>query len=228
MNLTKKIIFLFALGFCFSAKSQLNFYEKGQKAFYWGITLAANGTNFAIDRMPISSSNDSILSVYTKSGPGFNLGLIGNWQINSHFDLRIVPSMMFGEKNIIYELENGSQVKSNLNTTYLSFPLIVRFKSAPIKDLRVFVLTGIRYDYNIIPQYRPREEPNRITLNQHNFSMEYGVGIQYFFPYFIFSPEIKFQHSLNNVLGPDQSPLTNSILRGLYPRGFVLSLNFEG
>lgn len=228
MNLSKKLIFLIALGFCITAKGQLNFYEKGQKAFYWGITLAANGTNFAIDRMPISSSNDSIISVYTKSGPGFNLGLIGNWQINPHFDLRIVPTMMFGEKNIIYELENGSQVKSNLNTTYLSFPLIVRFKSAPIKDLRVFVLTGIRYDYNIIPQYRPREEPNRITLKPHNFSMEYGVGIQYFFPYFIFSPEIKFQHSLNNVLGTDQSPLTNSILRGLYPRGFVLSLNFEG
>ncbi len=228
MNAKKVFILLIGMHFCFTAKSQLNFYEKGQKAFYWGISLAANGTNFAIDRMPIQSNNDSIISVYTKSGPGFNLGLIGNWQINSHFDLRIVPTMMFGEKNIIYELENGTQVKNYLNTTYLSFPLIVRYKSAPVKDLRVFVLAGIRYDYNIIPQYRPREEPNRITLKKDNFSMEYGIGIQYFFPYFIFSPEIKFQHSLNNVLGTDQSPLNQSILRGLYPRGFIFSLNFEG
>jgi hypothetical protein len=111
------------LGFCFTAKSQLNFYEKGQKAFYWGITLAANGTNFAIDRMPISSSNDSILSVYTKSGPGFNLGLIGNWQINSHFDLRIVPTMMFGEKNIIYEIGKWQSSKKQFEYDVFVFSI---------------------------------------------------------------------------------------------------------
>ena len=208
--------------------AQVNFYEKGSKAFYWGISLSANGTNFAIERQPMLPSNDSFRSVYVSNQPGFNLGLIGNWQFNRYFDLRFLPNMMFGEKQIIYETENNNVIKNRIQTTYISFPVIIRYKSEPIKDLRIFVLGGIRYDYLINPQFRPRDEPDRITLKKDNFSLEYGIGLQYFFPYFIFSPEIKFSHGLNNVLGNDQSIRNQSILRGLYPRGFIISLNFEG
>ncbi|MFN7241336.1 MAG: hypothetical protein ACK5UE_13575, partial [Chitinophagales bacterium] len=72
---------------------QLNFYEKGNKALYWGISLGLNTSNFRIDRQPHSEANDTILSIDDKSQPGFNLGLIGNWQFNRYFDLRFIPNM---------------------------------------------------------------------------------------------------------------------------------------
>jgi len=206
---------------------QLNFYEKGNKALYWGISLGLNTSNFRIDRQPQTPENDTILSIDDKSQPGFNLGLIGNWQFNRYFDLRFIPNMTFGEKLIQYNTVNGV-VDNRIKTTYLSFPVHIRFKSEPVNDWRVFVVAGLKYDYNIDPQIRTTRDPDKISLRKASLSMEYGIGLQYFFPYFIFSPELKYSHSLNNVLDPNQSDLNKSALKGLYPRSLVFTLNFEG
>jgi hypothetical protein len=223
-----RFCFLLVFVFNFSLlNGQLNFYEKGNKALYWGISLGLNTSNFRIDRQPHSEANDTILSIDDKSQPGFNLGLIGNWQFNRYFDLRFIPNMTFGEKLIQYNTISGV-VDNRIKTTYISLPVHIRFKSEPVNDWRVFVVAGLKYDLNIDPQIRTTSEPNKISLRKASLSMEYGIGLQYFFPYFIFSPELKYSHSLNNVLDPNQSDLNRSAIRGLYPRGLVFTLNFEG
>ena len=124
--------------FCFSLftfhfsllSGQLNFYEKGNKALYWGISLGFNSSNFSIDRQSHSALNDSILSVEDKSSPGFNLGLIGNWQFNRYFDLRFIPNMTFAEKNIQYNTRDGI-VDNRIKTTYITLPVCVRPCSVP-------------------------------------------------------------------------------------------------
>lgn len=209
------------------AYSQLNFYEKGSKALYWGISLGLNQSNFSIDRKPFSSLNDSIQNVTSRYGPGFNLGLIGNWQFNKYFDLRLIPTMVFGEKIIEYQTQYGT-TENRVNTTCLTFPLMIRIKSEPIKDWRLFILGGVKYEYNIVPQDITLADPQRIRLKKHGLSYEYGIGLQYFFPYFIFSPEIKFSHSFFNMYDGGQTPLNNSMINGLYPRSLTLSINFEG
>jgi len=210
-----------------SSYSQFNYFEKGKKALYWGISLGINSSNFSIDRQPISTLNDTILNVNARSSPGFNLGLIGNWQFNKYFDLRFIPNMTFGEKIIEYQTMN-SYVENKINTTYITVPILIRFKAEPINDLRIFLIGGLKYDYNIIPQQRTKAEPERIPLKKNGLSMEYGIGVQYFFPYFIFSPEIKYSHSLFNMLDGNQSDLNNSAIKGLYPRTLTISINFEG
>jgi hypothetical protein len=194
---------------------------------YWGISLSLNSANFSIDRQAINASNDTILSIEGRSQPGFNLGLIGNWQFNKYFDLRFIPSMCFTDRSIDY-ITTNSIVDNKINATYLTFPIMVRFKSEPVKDWRIFVIAGMKYDYNIIPQDKILAEPDRILLKKNGLSMEYGIGLQYFFPYFIFSPEIKYSHSLFNMLENGQSDINNAAIRGLYPRTLTLSINFEG
>ena len=90
------------------------------------------------------------------------------------------------------------------------------------------MIAGLKYDYNIESQFRGQSEPNKISLKKNGLSMEYGIGLQYFFPYFIFSPELKYSHSFFNMLDANQSDLNNSAIKGLYPRTLVFTLNFEG
>ncbi len=220
------IYFLFILSYS-GIQGQLNYYEKGKKALYWGISICGNSADFSVDRQPFSSTNDTVFNTFSNSGPGFNLGLIGNWQFNKYFDLRFVPSMVFTERIMTFETENAI-TENRVNSTYLTFPLLLRVKSEPIKDLRIFVLGGIKYDYNIVPQNYNAIEPDRILLKKHGLSYEYGIGLQYFFPYFIFSPELKFSHSFFNMLDGPNGGFNSSTLNGLYPRTMTLSINFEG
>lgn len=207
--------------------SQMNFYEKGHKTVYWGISLGTNLSNFSVDRAPYSIKNDTLRDVSSSMGNGFNLGLIGNWQFSPYFDLRAIPSMVFSERIVSFQYDR-SFAEQRVNSTSISLPVMCRLKSHPVKDWRLFLLGGIKYEYNIVSQKPTRADPDRILLKKHGLSYEYGVGLQYFFPYFIFSPEIKFSHSFFNMLENGQSPRNESSINGLFPRAFTLSLNFEG
>ena len=57
---------------------------------------------------------------------------------------------------------------------------------------------------------------------------EIGAGIQFFLPYFIFSPEIKFSHGLNNILIFDDALPESTVIEKVLSRGFTISLHFEG
>jgi hypothetical protein len=52
--------------------------------------------------------------------------------------------------------------------------------------------------------------------------------MQFFFPYFIFSPELKFSHGLGNVLIFDDSLPESTVLDKVLSRALTISLHFEG
>jgi hypothetical protein len=104
----------------------------------------------------------------------------------------------------------------------------VRYKSAPYHDKRMFVMAGIKYSYDIQSKSRVRQLNNSIRVSPTDFQFEAGAGIQMFFPYFIFSPEIKFSHGLGNILIYRDGHQPTSVLEKLMSRTFTISLHFEG
>ena len=52
--------------------------------------------------------------------------------------------------------------------------------------------------------------------------------MQFFFPYFILSPELKFSYGLGNILLFDESLEEASVIDKILSRGFTLSFHFEG
>ncbi|MBK6352702.1 MAG: outer membrane beta-barrel protein [Saprospiraceae bacterium] len=107
--------------------------------------------------------------------------------------------------------------------------MIVRFTSAPYKDARVFMLAGVKYSYDFASN--SRSDKNRfdlVRISPHDFQIEIGAGMQFFLPYFIFTPEIKFSHGLNNVLIYDNKLIESTIIDKLFSRTLTISFHFEG
>src|SRR5579862_1399507 len=123
--------------------AQFNFNEMGKKTIYFGIALGVNIADFKIIPSALQHQNDSVKYIRTAIGPGFNLGIIGNYQFHKYFDLRFIPTLSFSDKLINYQVVNTNTLASkDLSSIYLDFPLQVRFKSEPIKDFRVYVIAG--------------------------------------------------------------------------------------
>ena len=57
---------------------------------------------------------------------------------------------------------------------------------------------------------------------------ELGTGIQFFFPYFIFSPEFKMSNGISNTLLYDDTLEESTVLEKVLSRTFTISLHFEG
>lgn len=232
----KKIVFsFFLIGFTLQANAQkakgnYNFLSFEQKPYYFGITLGTNNSTFSIFKSDNFILNDSIRIIDDVRGPGFNLGIVSNLKVGDYFDFRFLPTLSFTEKTISFtptEQRLNPRTRK-LEQVLVQLPFHVRYKSAPFNDIRVFVVAGVKYDFDVANENRTRQANELVKIASSDFSGEFGVGVQIFFPYFIFSPEIKISQGLGNTLIFDDNLIEASVLERVLSRTFTISFHFEG
>jgi hypothetical protein len=158
--------------------------------------------------------------------------VIGNLKFGEYFDFRMVPGFAFTERTLDYLqiASNGTSQPSaeRIESTFFELPLLIRYKSRPYKDLRFFMLSGIKYTYDISNTSRTRQAENLILTASHDYAFEVGVGVQIFFPYFIFSPQIKVSRGMGNILLHNGALERSNIIDRINSSMISFSLNFEG
>ena len=212
----------------FGLKAQFNVHELGKKDIYFGIALGVNVADFKIIHAPKDALNDSVRYFKPSFVPGFNLGIICNYQFHKYFDLRFIPTLSFSDKGIVYEDLNNTIIKKTISSIYLDFPLQVRFKSDPIKDFRIYVIAGLRYDFDLASNVKARKADDIIKLGKNDAAAEYGIGFMIYFPYFILSPELKVSHGFINLHSPTPGLIYSRTIERMYSRTFTFTLNLEG
>ena len=221
-------IAVFILLVTWQAKAQFNYNEMSKKTIYFGIAMGLNVADFKIVNAPLAPQNDSIRYIRTRVGPGFNLGIIGNYQFHKYFDLRFIPTLSFSDKNIVYTDLNNKQIVKDISSIYLDFPLQLRFKSDPIKDFRIYGIAGMRYDYDLASNVKARRADDIIKLQKNDVCAELGIGVMIYFPYFILSPEFKVSRGVVNILSQTPGLIYSRTMQALYSRTFTFTLNLEG
>jgi len=207
-----------------------NYLDFQAKPYYFGITLGLNNSEFK----PFYSNefvlNDSINSAITPAGPGFNLGIVTNLKIGRYFDFRLLPTLAFAERKVSYTptVANATQREASLSSVFVELPFHVRYKSEPWNDLRVFVVGGVKYSFDVASESNARDNNNALKVSPNDFALEIGAGVQFFFPFFIFSPEIKYSHGLGNIQLYDSTLPQSAIFQQIHSRTFTISFHFEG
>jgi hypothetical protein len=235
-NFHSLILGLFlVLGLCSTSSAQssrgnYNFLDFNQKPYYFGITLAYNTSNFKVFQSKDFVLNDSIRKVESVPGPGFNLGIVTNLKIGDYFDIRFLPTLSFGERNINYSATKDYRrpFARKVESVFVEMPFQARYKSQPFHDMRLFVLGGVKYSFDVASDSRSRQAESLVKIAPNDFAFEIGAGAQFFLPYFIFSPEIKFSHGLNNILIFDKNLEESSVIDKVLSRTLTISFHFEG
>ncbi|MCB0636666.1 MAG: PorT family protein [Lewinella sp.] len=207
-----------------------NFYDFQAKPYYFGITLGMNSSSYTPFRSAEFIFSDSIRAVQSIRGPGFNLGIVTNLKIGDYFDFRFLPTLSFAERNLEYT--RNSRVtdfsQRSVESVFVELPFHFRYKSAPYRDKRLFVIAGVKYSFDVASDSRARQAETLVNVSPHDFAVEYGAGIQFFFPYFIFSPEFKISHGIGNTLIFNPNLEESTVLEKILSRTFTISLHFEG
>jgi hypothetical protein len=197
------------------------------RKLYFGISLGFNTQNFRIVHDESFIYNDSVRSITSTRGPGFNLGIVSNLALGKYFDVRFVPALVFGDKKLKYDI-NGNVTSRSIESIILDFPVTVRFKSQPIGDVKFYVLTGMKYSLDLASNAKARRADDQVKVFRNDLAIEYGLGMQIFFPLFIFSPEIKFSQGIMDLHARNQDLIYSSTIDKLFSRTLTLSLHFEG
>lgn len=197
------------------------------KPYYFGITLGLNWSDYKIDRSQEFIYSDSINSILSKRLPGFNLYIIGNLSLGRYFDVRATPGLSFADRNLWFDVQ-GKEVLKKVEAVNLDFPIHMRFKSEPMGDFRFYILGGMKFSADLASNSQARKAPTVLKVSPIDYSVEYGVGFQLFFQYFILSPEIKISQGIPNVIQRNRNLIYSRSIDGLNTRMISLSFHFEG
>jgi len=215
----------------FTGGNNYNFYDFQNKPFYFGLTLGFNSSRYTPYRSEEFIFSDTIVGVKSLNGPGFNLNMIANLKIGQYFDFRFLPGFSFAERRLNYTPNSrlGNDTQESVQSVFVELPFHFRYKSAPYRDKRLFLVAGLKYSFDVASESRARQaEGNLLRISPHDFHIEYGAGVQFFFDYFIFSPEFKVSHGIGNTLLFNPNLPESTVLEKVLSRTFTLSFHIEG
>jgi len=211
------------------AQQMMNMLEHDAKPYYFGITLAANNSNFKLAQSQAFLKDDSIMVVEPLRTMGFNLGLLANARLSQYFDLRFNPQLVFASKNLYYkEMYPIQETTKKVESILLSFPVQIKFKSDRIGNMRVYTIAGLKFDYDLAANARARRDDNLPKIRTTDYGYELGAGFEFYFESFIFSPEIKISNGLGNVHVKNPDLRYSNVVEKMQSRMFVFSIHLEG
>ena len=211
-------------------RGNYNFLQADQKSHYFGIALGLNSSGYRPYRSRDFLLSDSIRSIESLNGPGLNIGIVTNLKIGDYFDFRAIPSFSFAERNINYAKANKNPFPSTrkVESVFVEMPFLMRYKSAPYRDARFFVIAGVKYSFDVASDSRTKQAETLVKIAPTDFSFEYGAGLQIFLPFFILTPEIKISQGIGNTLIFNPNLEESSVLEKVLSRAFTFTLHFEG
>jgi hypothetical protein len=212
-----------------------NLPDHDDKLYYFGIVLGYNTSHYSISHHPsFLNPNNPIKSIESLNSGRIHLGIMANLQLSKHLDLRGYPlNLIFSEKQFLYTADPASGINpgtdpQKVESIVMSFPLQLRLKSDRIGNFRVYTLAGMKYDFDLASNSGARNTENMVKVKKSDYGVEGGIGFQFFFPYFILSPEIKFSYGLSNVHSRDEQLIYSSVIDKMNSRMIMFSLHFEG
>jgi hypothetical protein len=206
---------------------------------HFGFTLGTNYSVLKYNYSPLWYSQtppNMVLRVSSQGSPGITLGAVSDLHLGSsksfwrdHFDLRFIPSLVLSERQFVYTMYDSTTEKKTIESALVEFPLLLKMKSDRFGNVRFYAIGGGKYSYDLSSTAKAAKNPQnpKVSIYPSNLSYEFGAGLDLYFPYFKFSPEIKVSQGINNILVPD-----NTIYSGIFSSfrsNFVyFSLYFEG
>jgi hypothetical protein len=203
-NISILIIFLFILNPLFGqVKKVQNDPGYDYKRLHFGFTVGLNTMDFGIRRPDLTDTIPLKLffADVSRISPGFQVSIVSDLRLADYFSLRFLPGITFGQRTLYFYKDSLFARKMLLESNFLDFPLLVKYKSKRVNNYAPYILAGgnIRYDLAARKDY---EEDSNIYVRLKPFDVyfEIGFGIDIYLQYFKFSPELKLSTGIRNVL----------------------------
>lgn len=162
--------------------------------------------------------------------PGFTVGIIGDMFLNPYMNLRLLPTLDFGDKKFVFRSpDTGEEYQTSVRSNYLTFPLEIKYSALRLNNYRPYLTGGV---YGALDLGRKKGET--LLLKPFDYGLSFGIGCDFYNPFFKFCPELKFYFGLANLIEKNRKDLndptltvyTKAISRAT-SRMIVLTFNFE-
>jgi hypothetical protein len=208
-----------------------NLIHSDNKLYHFGFILGFNAMDFNVTHAGVADSDGRVwYAEQTSFSPGFTVGIITDLRIFSFLNLRFTPALMFGDRTLTFiDQDKGNVNDVAVRTNVINFPLLLKFRAQRYANCRPYLIGGASATLDL-----GRRREDIILLKQNDFGIEFGVGCDFYLPYFKLAPEFKMFLGMSDILERNRPEIVNiadlkytNAISKLTSRLFVLSFNFE-
>ena len=179
-----------------------------KQRLYFGFYLGFNSYDFKLDYKTVSED------ILVKKSTGFNVGLVADLKLQEYVRLRFEPGLYYTTRDLQYPesyfptTPSPSDMLRQVNSTYLHFPVLLKFSSLRTGNIRPYLLGGVSATLNLSSNSKSIDDnyEERFRVQPWTTNYELGFGIDIFSEYFIFSPSIRGVFGFNDELIRDNNP----------------------
>lgn len=134
--------------------------------------------------------------------PGINVGVLGELRLSTHFQFRVAPQMYFGTRHIVFhdmkklsDTGKPDEKRQDMKTAYIAVSGDLIFAAPRFNNHRPYLMAGISPMLNLTGK-----SSDALKLSRFQMSLEFGLGCDFYLPFFKLRPELKFVYGLGNAL----------------------------
>lgn len=187
----------------FSKDPIINLENFQNKRLYFGYFLGFNSYDFKIDYKTVGPD------IQVKKTTGFNVGIVGDLKLHEYISLRFEPGLYYTKRDLNFPgFTTKADALREVNSTYIHFPLLLKFLSLRTGNIRPYIVGGLSTTLNLSSNSKSVDDNSeqRFRVKPWTTNYEMGLGIDFFSPYFIFSPSIRGVFGLKDELIRDNDP----------------------
>ena len=168
--------------------------------------------------------------------PGFTVGVLGEFRLSTHFQLRVAPTMYFGTRHLTYRKLNALddtaplQQTQELKTVYIASAFDLIFAAPRFNNHRPYLMAGLTPTINL-----SGKTGDILKLKRYGMFAEVGIGCDFYLPFFKLRPELKFMYGLGNSIDKNHAKemrdknlkVYTNALKEAHTKMIVLSFYFE-
>ncbi len=210
----------------------INLPNEDKKTWNFGYYLGVTNKSFVIEYKESLYPNAQVV---VDAGLGFNIGVMAERNLHKNLSIRFEPGLSSNVKNLYFNGSGLTTKKDSLRkvpSTYLHLPILLKFSTDRLNNLRPYVIGGVSYDYNFSNNEENPDDnlSGEFRMKKSSFMYEFGIGVDFYLPYFKFSPSIRGVFSMQNELVPDNNDATSQYtgpIDKMATRGVFLKMIFE-
>ena len=196
------------------------------QTYHFGFILGYSQQKLNIRYSEFMNNYNDYLQILSDYEPGFNVGIIMDFKIKNNFNIRVTPSFNFTDQKIYYNSVNYSVSQpQNSGLSNFELPIYLKYRSDRGNNGRLYVLLGPKLSIDM-SSFEKLSDNENLEFKSQNYSLDIGFGIDIYFKYFKFAPEIKYSYGITNILEKQHNEYDN-YLNSLSSRSILISLTFE-
>lgn len=215
-------------------KKYENLRDFDTKRMHFGFALGLNIADFDLEHD--LSKDPELLGLVVERQSGFSIGTVADYHLLPELNARFLFALSFAQRNLNYTYDRGtgnrSVVTKPVESTYLDFPLNLKYRSLRYNNFAAYFIGGGLYQLDLASQSGVNNQgasaaQQVVKIQRHTMSAQFGVGFDFFLEYFKFGTEVKMSYGLGNILVPDGTAFDTPINR-LNSRLIQITFLFEG